>query len=248
MTPDPDSRISSLTLGDYTKEAIDFSKYESSCFRPSLITKRETPLFATMGCGLSAVYTLTGHSPTAILKCCIDKNIDFFNGTSAAELILLLREFGHTALPINLRDVCPKKKLIEERINDKHVILAAQWVAKDELSWFVIWDNLEFHTHCLRPVNSRSFINNPIDQMILVHHRSWEVDLPTLPNERPIPARRNEISIRISNLNKRILELQDKLAAVTESEDKKVYRKELRQLADEVVVIAEEHEARISLK
>lgn len=209
-------RISSLPYGNYEDPPIEFSKYNSSCFKPTLITKRETMLFSTMGCGLSAVYTLTGISPPKLIRKCIDKGIDFCKGTSAEELIWLLREYGYTALPITVRDVCPKKKLIEELITDQHVLLSAQWVARNELSWFISWDNLEFHSFAIRPVNHRMAINNPIDRSILIHHPSWHAELPALPNERINEEDRNPIIATavlngVAHLRTRIIRLREQL-------------------------------------
>lgn len=181
----PTDRVSSLPYGDYDKEPINFSKHASTCFRPTLVTKRESLLFSMLGCGLSAVYTMTGVPAPELVEKCLRANIDFSKGTTGEQLIWLLKEYGYTAIPITLRDVCPKRKLIEELITDQHVLLCAQWVAKDELSWFVAWDNFEFHNFVIRPVsNQRILINNPLDQVILVHHSSWEAELPAFPNER----------------------------------------------------------------
>ncbi len=237
-------------VGNYEQDPINFQKYEASTFRPYLITKRETPIFSGMGCGLAAIFTLTGLSPTYLIKKCIKNGIDFFKGTSAEELISLLRDEGYTALPITLRDVCPRKRYIEEKINDKHVLLTAQWVARSELSWFVVWDNIEIHTFGLRAACRRGFVNNPIDQCILVHHPSWSVDLPSLPEDcltaaafrTDIPGRFVALSERITRLRMKMLEL-----APPPSEKDKL-ESEISRLDEELISIRKDYEGEMALE
>jgi hypothetical protein len=243
--PSSPPRINSFLVGDYEQAPIDFQKYEASTFRPSLITKRETPIFSAMGCGLAAVFTLTGLSPSHLIKKCVENKIEFFKGTSADELIGLLRDAGYTALPITLRDVCPRKRYIEEKVNDKHVLLVAQWVARSELSWFVLWDNLEIHSFGIRVSCRRSFVNNPVDQCILVHHPSWSVDLPSLPDEgtRYAAAFRNDIPGRFVALSERITRLRMKMLemAPPQSEKDKL-EGEISRLDEELISMRKDYE------
>lgn len=167
-----------LPMGTYDRPAVDLSALSSPTFNPYLVGHTYKTPCAVLGCGVHALYTLTGVEPLEIVALCKMLGAEDHTKLAPELMAKALNAFGFVVCDITIRDLCPAPRYIEENITVDHVLLTANWVAKNETSWFVFWGNYEFHNTEIRPIGRRLFINNPLYRLFVVKHPNWDMIPP----------------------------------------------------------------------
>jgi hypothetical protein len=147
--------------------------------------------YGLAGCGCVLLGQVTGANPweiNALMKVFVkefaerpeNKHLDekaLLSGTyiPAEFMSTFLNMHGIDMMPLSMRDLCPRKRLIENRITKKHVVLAALHVAKEEQTWCIIYQDKLWHNIDVQPLNSLEFLNNPIAEAYLLYTPNWKM-------------------------------------------------------------------------
>lgn len=183
------TRVMGLPSGDYSKPGIRFRDYTVS----KLPWSNLSSLAGYAGCGNLILAQLTGASPYEIRRLLrpvmekvsdnpenlgYDKEIMKTGGYITCEVLCaFLNLHGIQTIPITVRDLCPKHKLIENHLTKEHVVLTAMRVARDELTWCIYYQGHCYHgADQARPADCYDVLNNPVQEMYLLFNPSWRLD------------------------------------------------------------------------
>lgn len=93
-------------------------------------------------------------------------------------MLRLLKGKGFELLEVTTDVLKTTELMVEEPINDGHVLLLWQKFTTAEDTWQVIYNNLVFHGLQIRPLSKFEFLNNPIVKYWLVRHPEWGQEPP----------------------------------------------------------------------
>lgn len=125
--------------GHYSRKPTDFSKLTCNVFQPSFFFDGTNRM---SGCGPSALGLLTGVAPLAILE----KN-RWKPHCSDNFMVKFLRQHKWRVFEItkcNLTNTASRGEY-EGLLKPNHILLTSQLVLKNEASWFVYWNSIQYH-------------------------------------------------------------------------------------------------------
>lgn len=182
-------RVPGLPAGDYEQPPIQFSKY--------LVTKMPwanlSPLAGIAGCGNLILAQLTGASPFEIRKFLkplleeftdrpenahLDKKAMKGGSYIPSEILCaFLNLHGIQTIPVTVRDLCPRARLIESPITKDHVLLTSMYVSKGESTWCIYYQGHCYHNTDLN-LNADCYdvFNNPVQEMFILYNPIWKLD------------------------------------------------------------------------
>lgn len=182
-------RVLGLPAGNYEEPAIQFSKY--------VVTKMPwsnlSPLAGLAGCGNLILAQLTGASPFEIKKFLkpllaeytelpendhLDKKAMKSGSYIPSEILCaFLNLHGIQTIPVTVRDLCPRARLIENLITKDHVLLTSMYVAKGELTWCIYYQGHCYHnTELNLNADCYDVFNNPVQEMFILYNPIWKLD------------------------------------------------------------------------
>lgn len=122
------------------------------------------------GCGATALSFLTGEPPYSIIN---PKR----NRLSWSDhfMINYLKQRNFAVYKVNLDKICSKSKSVENKINNKHVLLASQMMHGNVASWVVYYAENQYHNFEVTQPNYREYLNRTISSLYLLSHRQYKI-------------------------------------------------------------------------
>jgi len=152
-----------LDFGDYQKPVIDWANLHTDFFSPQLFSAYALMnLVPGLGCGPIALSTIINDKhPLEILKYCrdLDPGRDPKLGTPAATMVRVLKDHGYRVEKVTVRDLVYATKAVTEPLQSTHLLLVAGMLAKGEASWFIYWNNTEWHSGLSRKCDNNILMN-----------------------------------------------------------------------------------------
>lgn len=170
------------------KVKIDLSRYEVSWFN---IKGPQYDEECHGSCGTHALACITGKKPKTINKH-LPKTSDSW---TTRRMLKYLKENGYTVIPLTI------ELALDHSVAPKHVILVGQYVTRDEGTWSVQWNGLQYHsgdTEFLRP---HEYLKNPIDNAYIIWHPKWVWNKKNLGNS----SRLLSMGLQIQSLRRKFL-------------------------------------------
>ncbi|MGA2248668.1 MAG: hypothetical protein ABSH48_27245 [Verrucomicrobiota bacterium] len=153
-----------MERGSYNGRRVNFEKYAVTAFTPYLFSDA---IRSRIGCGASALATITGILPEVIAG--QNKNKAHY---SDEFMLRFLRRRRFSALPLTQCRISEG----HSNLGDAHVILLSQLLGKNFASWGLIHRRMYFHNFDVYQLERLSFINKPIISAYLVFHPKWCFD------------------------------------------------------------------------
>lgn len=161
-----------MEKGTYSGRRVDFSRYATTCFTPTLFGR---PEYALAGCGASALALLTGIPPANF----ITKNKHYSDGF----MLRSLRQRGFHTVRLTQCNVSKHSK----GISDLHVILVSQLFRQNEATWVVVFNRSCYHNFSVYSLEALSFLNKPILSAYVLSHQKWQRDSGAVVETFPQP-------------------------------------------------------------
>jgi hypothetical protein len=150
-----------LPLGDYSKPIIPWQDLHTDIFAPNMLSAYVGPTMVhTIGCGPAALSLLLPTHPLDIFKRSRELIVDKKDpGTPGVVMKQILEEHGVSVHEVTQRDLYPSSDAITETMADTHILLMAGMLAKNTASWFVYWNNFEWHSAGVRKCTNAIYMN-----------------------------------------------------------------------------------------
>ena len=155
-----------LPKGKYKEVKIDFNKLSVEWFAPHLYRKDAYAL----GCGRTALTTLTGVSPDMIPIGKGEKH-----HYSDRFMVNFLRQRDYQVLPVTQCDMTQHSDVILHEITEDHVVLFSQLMIKNEASWSVTYGGLVYHNFYVTRLHGMEFLNKPLLSAYVIFHPKWRM-------------------------------------------------------------------------
>ena len=154
-----------METGTYKKRAIDFSKYTVS--KPNL-TFYSGFKYQLWGCGATVGSLLTGIHPKEVAK--YNKHSSHF---SDEMMIKFLRKHKFKLIPLTIASIS-NSKIIENKLDENHLIIISQMLKRNEASWAVLL-NCQYHVHNfeINRLTTTEFIERPILTAYVAYKPEW---------------------------------------------------------------------------
>lgn len=124
------------------------------------------PFAMEAGCGGCALAMLTGLNPAKMSK----------RGDWTPRFMLsTLKKHGFKIATLTNRNLTNVLR-VGWPISTLHVVLVRIKMIKHEASWAIIHNKILFHLFEVKPLSGYEFINHPIMDAYLIHHKSWGID------------------------------------------------------------------------
>lgn len=152
-----------LTPWEGILNVIAFKELEVEKFSPHIFGRD----YRAVGCGLTAISTITGENPTNLYP----RYKEYVKDFPEEVVISHLLDRGFIVKPVTLN---AKGEYNDDHlVSNKHVILAVTRPTKAECSWAILYGDMFYHNYDISPLTSVTLINCPVSMSWVVWHPSW---------------------------------------------------------------------------
>ena len=150
--------------------STDFSKLILDKFPATLY---DALSYSQEGCGANALAMLTGIHPSKIKK--LNKNKNHFPDSF---MLKFLRKHGFKIYKITKCNLSKRNTggNLNYQIKDNHLLLCSHLLKKNEATWVIYWNGIQYHNFELAKCDFWSLINFPISTAYVLYKDEWSTE------------------------------------------------------------------------
>ena len=154
--------------GRYGRANTDFKKLTINKFPLCLFDYAQ---YGSTGCGANALSLLTGVNPRSILR--MNEGRSHYGDKF---MLAFLRKKGIRAFKLTKCNITGRTgdgDFLSGLLSPNNLLLASQLIKKQEASWFVYWNNIQYHNFELGLATFSSLLNFPIVSAYVLYNQAW---------------------------------------------------------------------------
>jgi hypothetical protein len=153
--------------GTYGGGNTDFTNLVMDRFSAHLFDQKT---YESVGCGANALALLTGENPKVFLK-----NNKRKSHYSDSFMIRNLRKYGYKVFKINKCNLTFRNKgnALYYSLNNNHLLLVSHLLKRNEATWIVHWNDIQYHNFELNKSTFWQIVNFPISTAYVLYKDEW---------------------------------------------------------------------------